>query len=191
MPRYVLLLQDLFKHTPEGHADRELLQEALKAVKGVASEIEAEMAAQENRLKCLAIQVEFLSLLLLLFPSSPSLSGPLRLLSVRGGGASSLRARGRPHQAVPQGAQAAPLLPLLRPPHLRAGARRRPHPPPLRHPPPAPGPSPLLLSLSLLTQPQVRVQELPPGGDALGFNILAPGKSFAVYGATPQVPLLS
>lgn len=59
LPRYVLLLADLLKNTPEGHADRAHLQSSLDGMRRVASEIEADMAAQENRLKCLAIQVLF------------------------------------------------------------------------------------------------------------------------------------
>jgi FYVE/RhoGEF/PH domain-containing protein 5/6 len=59
IPRYVLLLTDLIRNTPEDHPDYVDLQRALKAMKTVADHIEEFIAGAENREKCLAIQNSF------------------------------------------------------------------------------------------------------------------------------------
>lgn len=50
LPRYVMLLSDLFKNTPQTHADYEPLQGALKKVEGVASYVNTKKREAENLL---------------------------------------------------------------------------------------------------------------------------------------------
>lgn len=48
IPRYVLLLEDLLKATPEGHCDRDLLISSLAQVRSVAAEINEKKRGVEN-----------------------------------------------------------------------------------------------------------------------------------------------
>jgi hypothetical protein len=55
IPRYVLLLQDLFKHTPEGHPDYEDLKKALEKMQTVADYVNEKKREAENLNAVLAI----------------------------------------------------------------------------------------------------------------------------------------
>jgi len=55
IPRYVLLLEDLVKHTPEGHIDNAELVQALGKMKQVARLINEKKAESENFSKLLSI----------------------------------------------------------------------------------------------------------------------------------------
>eukprot|EP01130_Rhizamoeba_saxonica_P010574 TRINITY_DN4342_c0_g1_i6.p1 TRINITY_DN4342_c0_g1~~TRINITY_DN4342_c0_g1_i6.p1 ORF type:complete len:641 (-),score=149.43 TRINITY_DN4342_c0_g1_i6:143-2044(-) len=56
VPRYVLLLMDLIKQTPEGHPDYELSIHALDSVKIVADEINDAINARESEAKNIEVQ---------------------------------------------------------------------------------------------------------------------------------------
>eukprot|EP00003_Mantamonas_plastica_P006507 TRINITY_DN15316_c0_g1_i1.p1 TRINITY_DN15316_c0_g1~~TRINITY_DN15316_c0_g1_i1.p1 ORF type:complete len:361 (-),score=118.43 TRINITY_DN15316_c0_g1_i1:28-1110(-) len=56
VPRYVMLLADFIKKTPESHPDYEGLQLALGKMKEVANEINEAIRSRENRDKILSIQ---------------------------------------------------------------------------------------------------------------------------------------
>lgn len=59
IPRYILLLQDLLKHTPPEHVDYENLKEAMATTKKVADAINEGKRDIENKKKMLAIQESF------------------------------------------------------------------------------------------------------------------------------------
>jgi len=59
IPRYVLLLTDLLRNTPEEHVDYQAISSALNIMKVVADHIDEAIAGAENRNKCLKIQQLF------------------------------------------------------------------------------------------------------------------------------------
>eukprot|EP01127_Copromyxa_protea_P021519 TRINITY_DN7413_c1_g1_i1.p1 TRINITY_DN7413_c1_g1~~TRINITY_DN7413_c1_g1_i1.p1 ORF type:complete len:658 (-),score=95.74 TRINITY_DN7413_c1_g1_i1:140-2113(-) len=61
VPRYVLLLRDLLKHTPTSHPDYQELTVALQTLQSVASGIDESISAAENIAKCSQIQELFTS----------------------------------------------------------------------------------------------------------------------------------
>jgi len=61
IPRYVLLLQDLLKHTPNWHADHCNLEEALARLKEIATGINEKKRESENQARVLQIEKEEIS----------------------------------------------------------------------------------------------------------------------------------
>lgn len=59
VPRYVLLLADLIKHTEKPHPDYAKLNAALEKIKDVAEYINNASRAYENREKCIEIEKQF------------------------------------------------------------------------------------------------------------------------------------
>lgn len=60
VPRYRLLLEDLLKHTDDGHPDKENIAKALDKVMVIAEQINREITEQKNRVRILQIQKAFL-----------------------------------------------------------------------------------------------------------------------------------
>jgi hypothetical protein len=55
IPRYNLLLQELIKKTPEGHADHTYIIQALGKIKEITDHVNFSVREQENRVKLLKI----------------------------------------------------------------------------------------------------------------------------------------
>jgi hypothetical protein len=61
IPRYVLLLEDLLKHTEENHPDFNSLSQTLITMKTVANDINESIKEHQNYLKILEIQSKFMN----------------------------------------------------------------------------------------------------------------------------------
>ena len=69
IPRYRLLLADLFKHTPEGHPDHDATAKALELIGDVATAVNEAIKGQQNRHTVLRIAQSFTSDLDIVTPS--------------------------------------------------------------------------------------------------------------------------
>jgi len=76
VPRYVLLIKELFKHTEPQHADYEDIAKALKELNRSARHINEEVRAFENRSKIVELETQF--------TTSPGFMAPGRILIKRG-----------------------------------------------------------------------------------------------------------
>ena len=73
IPRYQLLLEEIYQHTPSTHLDKGSLREAIEKIKGIASDVNEAIRRGENTVKILAIQNAFIS------GARPSLVAPHRI----------------------------------------------------------------------------------------------------------------
>jgi hypothetical protein len=72
IPRYVLLLTDLFKNTPEGHKDFEDLKKALAKMESVAEYVNTKKREAENLMGVLIVSKHISDMVCIpLLPTSP------------------------------------------------------------------------------------------------------------------------